>query len=243
MLDELLYKYSLMLISFLWYRFFFFFSFATFTKLHTFSRSWFQSLISGRWEWRLAVLTTHQGKFPFGSRGKRVRRWATCPLGDSGKSGDPVKWYHTSKEWKQEERSSRSNESTSSCGFARTQKLFVFRSVKGRTFKSNTRVHAHTHTYSSTDSSFPTEVWLRCGRQSEEGDERRFTDRVNTFHISSGSICRERERSGHAAFRRNLKLNMLGFFLTFQETFFICFEGKKTLKPFWCKEKNFFGAS
>lgn len=35
------------------------------------------------------------------SRGKEVKRWATCPHCDFGKSGDPVKWYHTTKEEKQ----------------------------------------------------------------------------------------------------------------------------------------------
>lgn len=41
------------------------------------------------------------GEISLSSRGKKVKRWATCPLRDSGKSGDPVKWYHTSKEEEQ----------------------------------------------------------------------------------------------------------------------------------------------
>lgn len=72
----------------------------TFPKLHTFSR-----LVSvfNKWEVRMTAgsLSPISEENSFSSRGKEVKRWVTCPLCDSGKSGDPVKWYHTSKEEEQ----------------------------------------------------------------------------------------------------------------------------------------------
>lgn len=82
-----------------------------------------------------------------------------CPLCDSEKSGDPVKWYHATTEENRGERTTErcrdrmSPATTSTCGFTGTLKLWV-RWMKCRTLKWHTHTHAR-----SKNSSFLPSSW------------------------------------------------------------------------------------
>lgn len=114
-------------------------------------------------------------------------RWATCPHCDFRKSGDPVKWYHATKEEKKEERKN-SREVWGSGELCSRLCMWFCRRAGTAWLRVNERWwHSRRQKFC-----FPARCvscWAVPDRWDvcvEEGEERPFTD--HTFHVSINII-------------------------------------------------------
>lgn len=152
-------------------------------------------------------------------RGKKVNGWVKCPLGDSGK------WYYKSRNGKGgKEKLKKNGSATWTCGFTGAQKVWVYRSLEGRTFNplslslSLSLTHSRSHTQVSSQ---------MCGWDVTDGIvQRRETidaTQKDTFHVSIISLTNFYKQKKTT----NMTLNKMSvwqitkvFFLFF---FFKCF--------------------
>lgn len=156
----------------------------TFAKLNTFSMSWFQSLIIGGESDSWKSSPSIEGEVCWVVRGKKVKGWVKCPLGDSGK------WYYKSRNGKGgKEKLKKNGGATSTCGFTGTQKVWVYRSLEGRTFKPLSLSVSLSHSLPLTHTQVSSQM---CGWDVTDGIVRRRetidATQIDTFHVSITSL-------------------------------------------------------